>query len=96
MHTTARLGKSMIEYFLIAWMIFILLGALIGAALTGDGVITIIFAGITALASGFILLAIYILLWAFTTVAAYFGVPILLIIAIIVLAWFVKNLIVDK
>jgi len=74
----------MIEY-LIAWLIFILCGALIGA-LIREEVAWILFCSIgAAIASGIVLAII----WAIISVSQYFGIPLIIAIAIVIVAWFI-------
>ena len=75
----------MIEYFIV-WSICIFFGALLGAAISeGSGFII----GLSAVAAAIISGGILVLIWAILTVSEFFGIPLLVIIAIVILAFFI-------
>lgn len=73
----------MIEY-LIAWFICILCGALVGA-FAEEKIWILISSIITAIISGVLLLVI----WAILTISQFFGIPLVIVIAIVIVAWFI-------
>ena len=74
----------MIEY-LIAWIVCILCGALTGALLTESKRIILAFSIVAAIISGVLLLVI----WAILTISQFFGIPLIVIIAIVIIALFI-------
>jgi len=79
--------------YLIAWVICILIGALVSAIKSeGDNKWILIGSIGTAIISGIFLLII----WATITISQYFGIPLLVVIAVIILLWFLLGSISDK
>ena len=74
----------MIEY-LIAWLICILFGALISSIKTGEKKWILIGSIGAAIISGVLLLVI----WAIFAISQFFGIPLIIIVAIVIVAWFI-------
>lgn len=71
--------------YLIAWLICILGGALAGALL-GKGKFWILIGTIgAAIISGVLLLVI----WAILTISQFFGIPLIIVVAIVIVAWLI-------
>ena len=74
----------MIEY-LLAWLIFTLCGTLMGALITESKRIILVFSIVAAIISGVLLLVI----WAMLAISQFFGIPLIIVIAVIIIAWFI-------
>jgi len=74
----------MIPY-LVAWLICILCGALAGALIKEEAAWILLCSIGAAVVSGVLLLVI----WAILTISQFFGIPLIIIIAIVILAWFI-------
>ena len=75
----------MIAYLLV-WLICILIGALIGAVASSHKNAWILFGAIcAAIISGVLLLVI----WAMLAISQFFGIPLIIIIAIVIVVWFI-------
>jgi len=75
----------MIEY-LLAWLIFILIGALLGSTASYNRNTWI---GIGSICAAIISGVLLVITWAIITVSQYFGIPLIIVIAIVIVAWFI-------
>jgi len=74
-----------IEY-LLAWLIFILIGALLGSTAPYNRNRWIVIGSISAAVISGVLLLIA---WAIITISHYFGIPLLIVLAIVVVSLFI-------
>lgn len=74
----------MLPLFLIIWLISCGLVYLFGILLTGEPFVAFVLLIIWAIVGGILL----VLLWAILTISAFFGIPFIVVIAVVIVAWF--------
>ena len=74
----------MLPLFLIIWLVSCGLVFLFGLLLTGEPIVAFLLLIVWAIVSGILL----VLLWAILTISTFFGIPFVVVIAVVIVAWF--------